>query len=610
MRIIARALLMVSLLVAQPQPLMAAPLVLKAGRLLDDAGEAANAAAKAAKATRIARKAAALDRLSALSSIGRKGASAYLTFGDDGAVLVDALGKEFRLGGQFDDLGKFRFNNSASDTLHQLDLLLDTDDLAKIDLDNLMGNVRSLALQRGEKMHRIKQFRVGETPVIGFEESPGLFLDIGAKGLDDIRWIVDRPFFRHDIQVISLFDPLDVDMRHSLGAALGELHKGFSGSLDELLAMISGRSDKTVVIVGHVENGAFVMRDPLGRETGRFVIADIERASREADGTVLFLGCEAAIARAVTGFTGCVRGDRVAASLAQAVGQDTMGGFLGAIARDSGEMLIRPDFSVAERARFEALQVRPSGGAATSPLFSSVGGGTLSSARAADLSWRLIPALPWYWPVLYLGGAVLLMLEPRKSWARWKDRWWDAPDRAIAPVGHLIGVIGRALSFFVLGPALIAYRTVIHVAPWGLLLWMLFVAPLPILSVPFLWVCLMANGADKSDGGETQVKEANGHATGLVTLLVAGGFLWLWSVLFGLPEPYHFFTDRNTTAFTLVSLVGCGSVTFAIARTLRKRGIDPAVVKESILDLPMTALRGGLAGFSKGEGKYGAERAR
>ncbi|NOW48786.1 hypothetical protein FHW96_004976 [Novosphingobium sp. SG751A] len=107
---------------------MAASLVLKAGRLLDDAGEAANAAANAAKAARIARIARA-----------------------DGERCLDRLGDRLR------SIARFRYASGALTSATSLGLLGmvlgDTSSQAKIAAAGLtfVGSLMTLAAQYREE---------------------------------------------------------------------------------------------------------------------------------------------------------------------------------------------------------------------------------------------------------------------------------------------------------------------------------------------------------------------------------------------------------------------------------------------------------------------------
>ncbi|MGI0025017.1 MAG: hypothetical protein ACREA4_07725 [Nitrososphaera sp.] len=166
----------------------------------------------------------------------------------------------------------------------------------------------------------------------------------------------------------------------------------------------------------------------------------------------------------VTGFVDTVNALKVAEGLTNAINAPTVGNAFEAIANVAGDLVIRPGLAdeyrlIAEaKKRIEKQERRLETG------FNVARVTTLTRARAEDLNLRLIPFLPWWIPIIYLFGAILLLINVRSQWYEWKEFWWHTPmwqrgQRLIAVLSR----VTRLTAFVLLMPwTMLAGRAI----PW------------------------------------------------------------------------------------------------------------------------------------------------
>jgi len=90
-----------------------------------------------------------------------------------------------------------------------------------------------------------------------------------------------------------------------------------------------------VLLVGHVEDGAFVTRASDGTISLKTPISALEKAAREADVTLLSAGCRTEAAGASAGFVQEITDAGFSRSLSAALKAETFQGFLGALGKEA-----------------------------------------------------------------------------------------------------------------------------------------------------------------------------------------------------------------------------------------------------------------------------------
>ncbi len=111
------------------------------------------------------------------------------------------------------------------------------------------------------------------------EERAGLFVEMGEAWLDDLRWVLDLPLDRSRMHVMTFLDTSDADVARLFDDAAGALHVNAPlTSAEEVIAVLKTFERETVFVVGHVEDGSLVIRNPAGEIVVAVRIDELERS--------------------------------------------------------------------------------------------------------------------------------------------------------------------------------------------------------------------------------------------------------------------------------------------------------------------------------------------
>jgi len=351
-------------------------------------------------------------------------------------------------------------------------------------------------LRADGRLARLRQLAgPGEQPVPGgsltalaVEMRPGVFVRWGPQSEAELSMLLAQPLDRARSRVVSLFDESDADTLRELDAAAGASHVPV-GHLPSarLLDMIRSSRGGTLHIVGHIEGSAFVVRDASGLVKQTVPLAALEEAAAASDAALVFLGCGAGLRSRTAGFLADVNARQVAAALRRAMDAESIGDALQALARFSGDLVIQETTTTAMRSHWRARQLgRAADGQGAVAL---EGVSLLSRARAAELSSRLVPGVPSAVSSFYLAGCVLLLLQCRSTWRRWRPTWRPSPSARQAPVRWLAVHGVRWLAFVLLMPWAALMLLAAMLAPWLLALAMFTVAwSAAIVGAAYGWI--------------------------------------------------------------------------------------------------------------------------
>ena len=92
------------------------------------------------------------------------------------------------------------------------------------------------------------------------------------------------PLRRGNLTIVSAFGRDDVDAVQKLATAAGDRLEPIESLVESIRTESFERfRNQTVIVVGHVENGAFVTRDAAGRKVSSIDIAELEQLATRSD---------------------------------------------------------------------------------------------------------------------------------------------------------------------------------------------------------------------------------------------------------------------------------------------------------------------------------------
>ena len=283
------------------------------------------------------------------------------------------------------------------------------------------------------------------------------------------------------LRVIALVSQEDRVLRKTYQTALGG-RVVFAASEEEFTSALAESTRRLVAIVGHVEDGKFVLQSAGAANLIKRGIASVHTQVDSAQSVALILGCRVACEVNVSGPTTLIDGFDVVNGLRQAERSKTPMDFLREFALQVGPMHIDTDMFGRLRAVSDARITVGDAAARTHMLF--------SNSISAPVSGTYVLAKTIYWiiamPLFMLSGWVAIFfvgLAPRRGWREIKQIYASLADREDHEIDDLAR-IERALLFLI-GPWLLFLCIpfgVIHVVLNGLL-WMLALLSYPLIRL-------------------------------------------------------------------------------------------------------------------------------
>ena len=261
------------------------------------------------------------------------------------------------------------------------------------------------------------------------------------------------PLRRGNLTIVSAFGRDDVDAVQKLATAAGDRLEPIESLVESIRTESFERfRNQTVIVVGHVENGAFVTRDAAGRKVSSIDIAELEQLATRSDTQLLSAGCYSSCVGARAGFVDAVTDTEMAQAVRLAFDAETNADLLEAFA--TARPLVISEEALQQFATSHTLYLDEmaagSGaartGAVTVRLSSKV-------AMPAALSEILEVIGSWY-----LIGLVALIFMFKTSWAALLDVFprLPSPDLPETQTASLLAGGGRAVLLGVVGPVVSA----------------------------------------------------------------------------------------------------------------------------------------------------------
>ena len=187
----------------------------------------------------------------------------------------------------------------------------------------------------GQVPVRIEKLATGQTAMFR-ELVPGLYVPLNKSLGDDVVQLLKSPFRSERLRLISTFDKLDdansiKRVTDVVGDRFSDWTQIFRSDGSVSLKPFSG---ETIIMMGHIEDGAFVVKGVDG--SLRSIPIDLlEKAARNADVTLLSAGCNSEIAGASNGFIDYITDAGFASSLTSALDARTYAEFFGRLGSKS-----------------------------------------------------------------------------------------------------------------------------------------------------------------------------------------------------------------------------------------------------------------------------------
>lgn len=282
---------------------------------------------------------------------------------------------------------------------------------------------------------------------------PGLAVPLDAEISKEVLEALRGPAKLENIHVAAIFSRSDVDALRAVATAAGD--RLLSGSaLEE--AIRSGSLEKfrgkTLITIGHIEDGAFVARHADGTVAYSLSIERLEKMADDAGVTIVGAGCSSFCQGSRIGFAEQVTDVNVAAGLKEALGASTLGEMLGAFGHETPLIISEESLrTFAEKRKLELLSEKAHSG-------KIAGGATAMRIVAPGARAGVFPALLNTLGSLYLIGAILMLFMYRTSRAAFLGAFPRLPSPLLPDQRMKYVVFGglRELLFIALAPIFLA----------------------------------------------------------------------------------------------------------------------------------------------------------
>jgi hypothetical protein len=159
--------------------------------------------------------------------------------------------------------------------------------------------------------------------------------------LPRIQTYFGSKFFKRDVQIISFFD--EIADRRTVSAlrpaSFGIISPGNLSNRVALLAAVAKARGKFLIVVGHIEGDAIVMRNARGSVTDKVELTELTEAAIHHQVALIVLGCEAGQIGGVTGLVDKTSSITVATQIRKALAASDNGSFFNSLGQ-AGNCLI------------------------------------------------------------------------------------------------------------------------------------------------------------------------------------------------------------------------------------------------------------------------------
>lgn len=252
------------------------------------------------------------------------------------------------------------------------------------------------------------------------------------------------------IRVSALFDASDVDSLRKLANAAGDRlldAKALMGaSLANTLSEIRGG---VMVVVGHVEDAAFVVRNARGEIAFQVPFQELEAAAAAADVRIISAGCASFCSGAKVGFTAAVTDTQMAEAITAMFNAKDIAGMLAAFGRSRPLILDASSLEAFSESRLLRLNQLDEHGKAVST--GATGIRVYAAARkAAESSSEFLSRLGGYYTI----GLLLAMLMYRTGSGAFLRQFprLPSPDLPGGKALYVLAWSARAALYLALAP--------------------------------------------------------------------------------------------------------------------------------------------------------------
>lgn len=221
-----------------------------------------------------------------------------------GKLIMNTLHKGDVLSGTLDDLSSFLTLTKKTTQTPIFVLSTESGVTFGARLDDLLKVGEVYIVESGLKPMRVTKALIRDEPKYFKEISSGVLAPIEILVPSDINQLLGMPLRYEDISVVSMFSIDDVDalarLTDSAGGRLVDSKTLIDGVKDKSIAEFAG---KNVVVVGHIENGAFIARNAQGEISHVLEIGELEKAAARSSVNVFSVGCSSYCAGSKMGYT-------------------------------------------------------------------------------------------------------------------------------------------------------------------------------------------------------------------------------------------------------------------------------------------------------------------
>jgi hypothetical protein len=304
---------------------------------------------------------------------------------------------------------------------------------------------------------RLTRRIVGGQPRYFKQVRPNVLVPLESPISTEAADALSAPVRKSQIGVVSMFSSSDVDALRKLASAAGDRLEDTDRFLEALRAgSLEHWRNRTIIAVGHIEDGAFVARNASGQRVYSVRIEELERLAAAADAQLLSAGCHSACSGARAGFLDSVSDTDMADAVRNAFEATTNADLLEAFARTRPLVVSRSALEQFAASRTLHLNEMARGsrtvsaGAVSVRLLSLV-------ARRSGLLDALIVLGTWY-----LIGAFALMGMGRTSQEALLEVFPKLPSPQLpeTQLPSLAAWSGRHVLFLSVGPVVGAITTI------------------------------------------------------------------------------------------------------------------------------------------------------
>ncbi|MGF7212530.1 hypothetical protein GGE65_007165 [Skermanella aerolata] len=326
------------------------------------------------------------------------------------------------------------------------------DDLRHL-LPSIPENTRPQLLRRDGSAIPIEAASEGVSGGLLARVGERVYLDLrSAPNLDVFAALARTRITRADVEVVSLFDPREIDTVRLLDQRVGDIHKALApDAAPGWIANLRGSPDRLLLVVGHVENGSFVMRGVGGEVLAQVELEKIVAAARDAGSGVVLLGCDTAGAMR-SGFLSPVNVTAVADGLAVLRSGGTLGELLEALAKASPEGLVVTQALLDDVTAMLLARARNDKRAASHQLM--LNGVRFALTPRGAWAVPLLNALKWVGMFWFFGFVSGIFFLP-SGWKSWNDTFPGTGNSYAHPITRAARRTLRFMLFFAMFPFLV-----------------------------------------------------------------------------------------------------------------------------------------------------------